>query len=166
MKIRRCELNDADSMLKMLLALDRETKYMMFEAGERANDVSKVKIMINQCVNGEDLLLVTVDKENIVGFLSAQRGKTRKIKHTAYIVVGIREDFRGQGIGKKLFSELDLWARENEILRLELTVMCPNNIAKNLYERNGFEIEGIKRKSIFMDGEYIDEYYMAKIYNY
>ena len=43
--------------------------------------------------------------------------------------------------------------------------MCPNNIAKNLYEGNGFEIEGIKRKSIFMDGEYIDEYYMAKIYN-
>ncbi|WP_341472958.1 hypothetical protein [Clostridium mediterraneense] len=39
---------------------------------------------------------------------------------------------------------------------------------KKLYERNGFEIEGIKRKSIFMDGEYIDEYideyYMAKIY--
>lgn len=165
MKIRRCELNDADSMLKMLLALDRETKYMMFEAGERANDVSKVKTMINQCVNGEDLLLVAVDKENIVGFLSAQRGKARKIKHIAYIVVGIREDFRGQGIGKKLFSELDLWARENKILRLELTVMCPNNIAKNLYEKNGFEIEGIKRKSIFMDGQYIDEYYMAKIYN-
>ena len=164
MEIRRCEFNDADSMLKMLLALDKETKYMMFEAGERVNDVSKVEKMINQCVNGEDLLLVVVDKENIVGFLSVQRGKTRKIKHTAYIVVGIRQAFRGQGIGKKLFSELDLWARENKILRLELTVMCPNNSAKNLYERNGFEIEGIKRKSIFMDGEYIDEYYMAKIY--
>ena len=38
MNIRRCELNDADNMLKMLLALDKETDYMMFEADERPKD--------------------------------------------------------------------------------------------------------------------------------
>ena len=31
MKIRRCEINDADNMLKMLLELDKETEYMLFE---------------------------------------------------------------------------------------------------------------------------------------
>ena len=164
MKIRRCEINDADNMLKMLLELDKETEYMLFEADERPNDIKRVKAMINQSINGDNLLLIATEDDNIIGFLSAQRGIIRKIKHTAYIVVGIREKFRGKGIGKKLFCELDLWAKENNISRLELTVMCPNSMAKQLYEKNGFEVEGTKRNSIFMNGKYIDEYYMSKIY--
>lgn len=164
MKIRRCEINDADNMLKMLLELDKETEYMLFEAYERPNDINRVKAMINQSINGDNLLLIATEDDNIIGFLSAQRGIIRKIKHTAYIVVGIREKFRGKGIGKKLFCELDLWAKENNISRLELTVMCPNSMAKQLYEKNGFEVEGTKRNSIFMNGKYIDEYYMSKIY--
>lgn len=164
MKIRRCEINDADNMLKMLLELDKETEYMLFEADERPNDINRVKAMINQSINGDNLLLIATEDDNIIGFLSAQRGIIRKIKHTAYIVVGIREKFRGKGIGKKLFCELDLWAKENNISRLELTVMCPNSMAKQLYEKNGFEVEVTKRNSIFMNGKYIDEYYMSKIY--
>lgn len=164
MKIRRCEINDADNMLKMLLELDKETEYMLFEADERPNDINRVKAMINQSINGDNLLLIATEDDNIIGFLSAQRGIIRKIKHTAYIVVGIREKFRGKGIGKKLFCELYLWAKENNISRLELTVMCPNSMAKQLYEKNGFEVEGTKRNSIFMNGKYIDEYYMSKIY--
>lgn len=164
MKIRRCEINDADNMLKMLLELDKETEYMLFEADERPNDINRVKAMINQSINGDNLLLIATEDDNIIGFLSAQRGIIRKIKHAAYIVVGIREKFRGKGIGKKLFCELDLWAKENNISRLELTVMCPNSMAKQLYEKNGFEVEGTKRNSIFMNGKYIDEYYMSKIY--
>ena len=164
MKIRRCEINDADNMLKMLLELDKETEYMLFEADERPNDINRAKAMINQSINGDNLLLIATEDDNIIGFLSAQRGIIRKIKHTAYIVVGIREKFRGKGIGKKLFCELDLWAKENNISRLELTVMCPNSMAKQLYEKNGFEVEGTKRNSIFMNGKYIDEYYMSKIY--
>ena len=151
-------------MLKMLLELDKETEYMLFEADERPNDINRVKAMINQSINGDNLLLIATEDDNIIGFLSAQRGIIRKIKHTAYIVVGIREKFRGKGIGKKLFCELDLWAKENNISRLELTVMCPNSMAKQLYEKNGFEVEGTKRNSIFMNGKYIDEYYMSKIY--
>ena len=164
MKIRKCEINDADNMLKMLLELDKETEYMLFEADERPNDINRVKAMINQSVNGDNLLLIATEDDNIIGFLSAQRGILRKIKHTAYIVVGIREKFRGKGIGKRLFCDLDLWAKENNISRLELTVMCPNSIAKQLYEKNGFEVEGTKRNAIFMNGKYIDEYYMSKIY--
>jgi len=42
--------------------------------------------------------------------------------------------------------------------------MCPNVVAKHLYEKNRFEIEGIKKRSMLVDGEYVDEFYMAKLY--
>ena len=43
-------------------------------------------------------------------------------------------------------------------------LMGQNEAAKHLYEKNGFVVEGIKKNSIFMDGNYIDEYYMGKVF--
>ena len=164
MEIRKIKMKDANNYLDMLLNLDKETKFMMFEPGERPTDINIAKNIIEKSINGDNLVLVATDDENIVGFLSVQRGVPKRIKHTGYIVVGIREKFRGKGIGSKLFSELDIWARENNITRLELSVICSNTVAKHLYEKNGFEIEGVKKNAMIVDGKYVDEFYMAKIY--
>lgn len=165
MEIRKIQRKDANNYLEMLLKLDNETKFMLFEPGERPNDINIVKNIIEKSINGDNLLLVSINDANIIGFLSAQRGIPKRIKHTAYIVVGIREKFRGNGIGNKLFSELDMWAIENNITRLELSVICYNSIAKHLYEKNGFKIEGIKKNTTIIDGKYVDEFFMAKLLN-
>lgn len=78
-------------------------------------------------------------------------------------MTGILEAYRGQGIGSELLSHLDQWAKQEGIVRLELTVECPNLAARHLYEKNGFEVEGIRKQSMLVDGSYVDEYYMAKI---
>ena len=77
--------------------------------------------------------------------------------------MAVDEKYRGKGIGSEFFRRLDIWAEEMKVSRLELTVICENSVAKHLYEKNGFEIEGIKRKSVLVDGKYLDEFYMAKI---
>lgn len=87
----------------------------------------------------------------------------KRIQHTAYVVTGVRLKYRGRGIGTKFFEKLDDWARENQVTRLELTVLCPNTIALHLYEKNGFVIEGVKKNSMVLHGELVDEYYMRKI---
>ncbi len=165
MEVRKIEKKDANNYLNMLLNLDNETKFMMFEPGERSTDINIAKNIIEKSTDGDNLLLVALDDENIVGFISAQRGIQRRIRHTAYIVVGIREKFRGCGIGSRFFSELDIWAKANNITRLELSVICSNSVAKHLYEKNGFKVEGIKRNTMIIDGEYVDEFSMAKLYN-
>lgn len=165
MEIRKIRMEDADNYLNMLLNLDNETKFMMFEPGERPTDINIIKNIIEKSINGDDLVLVATDEESIVGFLSVQKGGYKRIKHTGYVVVGIREKYRGKGIGSKLFSELDIWAVENKITRLELSVICSNTIAKHLYEKNGFEVEGIRKNAMIIDGKYVDEFSMAKIYN-
>lgn len=40
--------------------------------------------------------------------------------------------------------------------------MACNPIAKKLYERNGFIVEGIKKNAMLVDGQFVDEYYMAR----
>ena len=163
MNIRKIKMEDANSYLEMLLNLDKETKFMMFEPEERSNSIDIARRKIENTIKGDNLILVATEGTEIIGFLSVERGVPRRIRHTGYVVVGIREKYRGMGIGSKLFSELDKWARENNLTRLELTVVSSNIVAKHLYEKNGFEIEGIKRKSVLVDGKYLDEFYMAKI---
>ena len=93
-------------------------------------------------------------------------GRQRRIdfvEKLAYIVVGIRRTYQRKGIGTEFFSLLDSWAKENGIVRLELTVECENSGAKSLYEKHGFEVEGLRQKSMNVNGKLVDEYYMGKI---
>lgn len=163
MIIRKIEIKDSEKFLNMLKQLDNETNNMMFEPGERKTTIKEMDCKIRNMQDSASLILVAEDNGNIVGFLSAERGFAKRIRHSAYIVIGILRDYRGRGIGVKLFEELEKWALENNVTRLELTVMKHNEAAIRLYEKMGFKKEGIKENSLIVDGKYVDEYYMGKI---
>ncbi|WP_425453646.1 N-acetyltransferase family protein [Oceanobacillus chungangensis] len=97
------------------------------------------------------------------GILVGYGGDAKRNKHSAYIVIGILQDYRGKGIGTKLFEELEHWASNHNIHRLELSVVTRNEPGLSLYKKMGFEIEGTKRHSLFIDGEFVDEYEMVKL---
>lgn len=163
MIIRKIELDDAEKFLNMLKQLDNETNNMMFEPGERKTSIEEMKARIENINSTNSLILIAEEEQNIIGFLSAERGFANRIKHSCYIVIGILKSYRGQNIGTKLFEDLEKWALENNITRLELTVVVHNEVAIRLYKKRGFKIEGLKEKSLLVDGRYVDEYYMAKI---
>jgi RimJ/RimL family protein N-acetyltransferase len=58
---------------------------------------------------------------------------------------------------------MEEWSKSHQLKRLELTVMTHNNPAVNLYKRMGFQIEGIKKCSLIIDGNPVDEYCMSKL---
>ncbi len=163
MLIRPVEIQDSENFLKMLNQLDNETSNMMYEPGERKTTIEDMQINIGNINISESRTLIAEDNENIVGFISAERGFANRIKHSAYIVMGILKDYRGRGMGEKLFQEIVKWALESNITRLELTVMTHNEGAIHLYKKMGFKIEGLKEKSLIVNGKYVDEYYMGKI---
>lgn len=167
MQVRMIRETDADAFYRMQCALDDETKFMLYEPGERVKTTANsdfVAARIQDALRCKDLILVAEsDAGEIVGFLWAERGKLNRISHQAYIVTGIRLAFRNQGIGTAFFEQLVDWAMEHSVSRLELTVICKNVAAISLYQKFGFEIEGLKRKSVLVDGEFLDEYYMAKL---
>lgn len=161
MKIREIDKGEVRMYFECLKKIDQETKFMMFEPDERQFDEN---LITSYLTNKDDLFIGAFSEHEIVGILSEKRGSFRRIRHSAYIVIGIRQAFQRQGIGSKLFDKLDEWARKNQLKRLELTVEVSNTPAINLYEKQGFSIEGIKRKTMLVDGEFVDEYMMAKLY--
>lgn len=155
--------SDAPAFWTFLNLLDSQTDYMMYEPGERSTRTTLSQLESEIQNAGEDFFHIALDGESIVGYLHAQRGKFNRTHHTAYIVTGVLEAYRGKGIGTVLFRRLDKWARESHLTRLELTVECNNEPAKHLYEKAGLTVEGTRKSSMHINGNYIDEYYMAKI---
>ena len=161
MQIRKIDQSEAKTFFDCMKGIDQETKFMMFEPDERQFDEN---LITSYLTNKDDLFVGAFNEHEIVGFLAAKRGNFRRIRHSAYIVIGIRQAFQRQGIGSKLFDKLDEWARKNQVKRLELTVETQNTPAINLYKKQGFISEGIKKKTTLVDGEFVDEYMMAKLY--
>ena len=161
MVIRNLIYTDARKFYDCLKIIDSETNFMMFEPDERVWNEERISKNLK---DENNLVLGVIDDEKIVGFLTAQRGVFRRIRHTAYIVIGIQKNFCNRKLGTKLFQMLDDWALQNKIVRLELTVVCENKGAIRLYEKSGFSIEGKKKKTMYVDGKYVDEYMMSKIF--
>ncbi|MGN8656323.1 GNAT family N-acetyltransferase [Blautia obeum] len=147
MEYRTLSVDEAEQFWSLMNQLDYETKYMLYEPGERTKNLSEIESIIRDSVEGHDFLLVAETDNKLIGYISAQKGRMNRIAHSAYIVVGILTDYRGKGIGTKFFKRLNVWAEENNVVRLELTVICENEAAKHLYTNSDFEIEGMKRKS-------------------
>ncbi len=61
---------------------------------------------------------------------------------------------------QEAINQADNWLN---LVRVELEVHADNLFAKSLYEKIGFEIEGIKRLSTFKNGRYIDMVLMSRI---
>ena len=164
MTIREAQPDDAQSLINMFHTLDNETRFMMFEPGERQlsleNQQKRLKAFQSQT---QETMLLGLIESKIVGFIVGSGGRFKRNKHSLFIVLGVLQAYTGRGVGKKLMQSLETWAKDNDFHRLELTVMKHNNRAKGLYEYCGFEYEGIKRDSLFVDGCYVDELYMSKL---
>ncbi len=164
MIIRTIRVSDAEQFLNLCKKLDTETQFMMLEPGERTTTVEQQQAQIEHLLPAENRAIFVAEHDGqLVGYLAAFGGEFKRNKHSVYIVIGILQDFTGQGIGTQLFLALEDWAHRQHIHRLELTVMTHNKAGIALYKKQGFEIEGTKRHSLLVNGLYVDEYYMAKL---
>jgi putative acetyltransferase len=110
---------------------------------------------------------VTIDgkeQEKVIGVANINVSPIPRMRHSGSIGMMIHKDYQGMGVGNKLLETLldmaDNWLM---LVRVELTVFIDNEKAIGLYKKHGFVTEGIKKKTSIRNGEYIDEYMMAKV---
>jgi RimJ/RimL family protein N-acetyltransferase len=71
---------------------------------------------------------------------------------------------RRRGIGTALLAAAEAWARDARITKLELHVFPYNEAAVALYDRLGYEREGLRRRHYRRPtGELVDAILMSKL---
>jgi L-phenylalanine/L-methionine N-acetyltransferase len=85
-------------------------------------------------------------------------------KHVGWVTLFVHDRFQSRGIGASLIRTVVAAAdRVFGLRRVELTVICKNQRAIDLYRRFGFEIEGRHDCFARRGGEYIDVYTMSRV---
>jgi putative acetyltransferase len=117
-----------------------------------------------QSVDSNHHLLVAESGDELVGQIGLQVSANPRRRHVGDIGMGVRDDWRGRGVGTVLLEATlalaDGWL---QLRRIELQVYAGNAAAIALYAKHGFVQEGLHRDYAYRDGAYIDALTMARI---
>ncbi|APQ75372.1 GNAT family N-acetyltransferase [Clostridium botulinum] len=137
--------------------------------GRISERLEQSKEFIQSLGSNDHLLVAEIkeeDEKKVVGVIGLNINSNPRTKHTASLGMMVHKAYQGNGIGKKLMSEiLDLADTWLMLARIELGVFTDNEKAIKLYEKFGFKIEGTKKYAAIKNGRYADEYIMARYKN-
>ena len=109
-------------------------------------------------------LVACTPEGEVVGNLGLAVNQRPRRSHVADLGMAVHDDWQGRGVGTALLAAAcDLADRWLPVLRIELTVYVDNAPALALYEKFGFEREGLLRRYALRDGGYVDAYAMARL---
>lgn len=164
MHMRAATGEDAAAVVAFFQQLYAETRFMLYEPGEAVPTVEEQAQRIQRAIatNSGTMLLCEADQQ-LIGACYGMRGSAKRSHHSLYVVLGVLQAWNGQGVGRLLMQQLEHWAREHQIHRMELMVHADNQRAIGLYEKLGYQREGLTAHSLYIEGRYVDELSMAKL---
>lgn len=139
----------------------RERRYIaLVDAPPLSLSASFVHMLL---AGGGVQMLALNAKNDVVGWCDIVRDQREGYTHRGHLGMGLLPDYRGRGLGERLLrASIDAAVRMG-MERIELEVYPSNQRAIKLYERLGFQLEGVKRKARKLEGKYEDDCFMALI---
>jgi RimJ/RimL family protein N-acetyltransferase len=164
-EIRDLRQNDAAGFAQLLIQLSRETPFTLpSEVENRAlasTQPERTRALIE--APGQQVMVATHNAA-LIGFLAVSQGGFEKNRHACSLMTGVLRDYWRQGVASALLQRALRWVEQRGISRVELTVMESNAPAIGLYQKFGFQREGIKRNALIVDGAPVNEICMARIF--
>jgi RimJ/RimL family protein N-acetyltransferase len=167
--IREPLLSDAEAMCAYIARLaDEPDSNLSFSLGEGRFTLEQEQGFIQAHIGKDNaaIFIAVAHDGEIIGSCSAAGGDGLAAQHhTVTLGISVHADWRGRGVGTALMQRMVMWARENPTVhRLQLDVFARNEGATRLYERCGFQHEGVRRGAYYKDGRFIDALMMAIIF--
>ncbi|MGL5641403.1 MAG: GNAT family N-acetyltransferase [Paraclostridium sp.] len=154
---------DAQNMINYLNQIGGESDFLTFGENQFSVSLEAEEAWIESYRNSENsLLIVTTIEDEIVSISSIPSNKKERTRHNGVLGISILKKYWGEGLGSGLLDFLISWAKSNSITkRIELLVREDNHRAIKLYEKFGFEKEGIHKGDLYVKGVYYNTIIMA-----
>ncbi len=159
-EIRPIRIEDASAFREALQSVAEERRYILTL---QAPPLEKTLAFVSEVIEKGYPQFVALDGQQFTGWADFIPPEKESLRHAASLGMGVLKEYRGRGIGDALLTAVTEAALAFGFTRLELEVFSNNSAAIGLYEKHGFEVEGLKRRARFIDGEYYDIQVMARL---
>ncbi|MFF2754520.1 GNAT family N-acetyltransferase [Psychrobacillus sp. NPDC058041] len=161
--IKEATKENAQQMIEFYNIVGGETDFLSFGKNEFNRNIEEYKEFIESTRQEHNsTILLAILQEEIIGIASINSSQKQRMKHVGTLGIVVSEEHIGQGIGRKLMEQLIHWASSNGITKkISLVTREDNNHAIELYEKLGFEKEGMLKKDSFINGSYYNTFVMA-----
>ncbi|MCL5024770.1 MAG: GNAT family N-acetyltransferase [Nitrospirae bacterium] len=162
--IRPAMPDDSCEIIDTIRSRAMERSYVLME--HYGKDTASERAYISGLDRQKNLLIVAEAGAEVIGCLGALQSDAGQREQTAHIVhVGLhlKEAYRGFGIGSQMLGYALEWAQEKGFEKLESSIFTTNKRSLDLFIKAGFKEEGVRRRSIRVGKEYIDEVLMGKV---
>lgn len=165
--IRDVKISDANSLLR-IYSYYVENTAISFEI--KTPTLVEFEKRVEDIANNYPYIVYEKDR-NIVAFAYAHRFHEREAYNkTAELSIYVDKDYKNQGIGKELYSELEYRLKKMQITNLYVLVAYPaydtkylNTNSYDFHKHLGYTEVGHLHKCGCKFGEYFDMVYMEKI---
>jgi ribosomal protein S18 acetylase RimI-like enzyme len=141
--------------------LDAVAREKRFLAMTQAPPAEETMAFLRQALEDDRPHFVALLDGAVVGWCDVLPVFGQARAHVGTLGIGLLASARHRGLGRQLMAAAIEKAWQQGLTRIELTVRADNPNARALYERLGFEHEGLQRNGFQVDGEYIDSRAMA-----
>lgn len=131
----------------------RERRFLAFL---EAWPLEKTTEYIRASLDRGDVRVVAVVGSKVLRWCDISPISFEGLDHVGRLFMGVLKEYRGRGIGLSLLRQALKMAQERGLEKVELEVFASNIPAIGLYEKEGFEVEGRKRRARKLDGMYED----------
>lgn len=162
--IRTARPGDAGAINAIKREIVSQREYMLVEPDEAnySNEREAEKIKRYDESPGSLYLVAETDGE-VIGYLDFANGHLRRTAHSGMFAIFIAQQWREDGIGALMVSELLEWASANPLIeKVTLAVFSTNERARALYNKMGFKVEGECPRDMKIDDRYVDSVLMYK----
>jgi len=161
--IRRANTEDAEKMVQYMNYISGESNFLTFGENEMEITTEKQQQSI-ETINDKNnsIMAVALLDGEIVGSIVFRCGERIRVKHVGEMGVTVRKPYWGLGIGSFLLEFLIEWAKKTGITKkINLRVRTDNENAIKLYNKYGFEKEGVHIRDFYINGEFYDSFIMG-----
>lgn len=165
--LRILKESDAKDLQDYINKLSSEDTYVAY-SGEKVTlkeEQATIKSYLNSLKNGNCIPIVCEINGKIVSICRINRklNMKKRSRHIAVVVISVKKEFRGEGIGKECLAEVITQSKNLKGVNiLKLTAFADNELAISLYEKAGFIVVARLPRQYFYRGKYQDNIIMQK----
>jgi L-amino acid N-acyltransferase YncA len=107
------------------------------------------------------VFFVASTEGDIAGWTHLDMPQLEQLKDSARQTVGVRDAYRGEGIGSELLKRGIDWAEANGFRKVYNNIPATNEASMEFLQQHGWDTEAIRQDHYTIDGDPVDEVMMS-----